>query len=131
MSKDIKSKIEDALFNFYLEADKDTITNILQEDIPNYDDYTKKKKRLVFLANAAVKQKRNDRLLNLASQFQEAIIQNVGRPIAMLKSLIQTNPAFSMYRNLNTLSKEDIIEIIKDKNLVELIEQLEESDEVD
>jgi len=46
----------------------------------------------------------------------------------MLKQLIQEKTSFALYRNLDKLSNEDIIEIIKDKNLVELLEQLEEND---
>ena len=60
------------------------------------------------------------------NKFQEALINNIDKPVSILKQIIQGNPSLALYRNLDKFSKEDIIEIIKDKNLVELLEQLEE-----
>lgn len=128
MSNDIKNKINDALYNFYLEADKDIINDSLKSDIQNLDEYNKKKKKIIFLAKAKAQQKQNDYLKELVNKFKEAINENIEKPVAILKQLIQENPSFALYRNLDKLSNEDIIEIIKDKNLVELLEQLEEND---
>lgn len=126
MSDEIKNKIDDALFNFYLDADKDTIHDSLKDDIPDFEEYIKKKKRFIFLANANAKKQHNEYLLGLVNKFQEALIHNIDKPVSILKQIIQGNPSLALFRNLDKLSKEDIIEIIKDKNLVELLEQLEE-----
>lgn len=128
MSREIKNKIDDALFNFYLEADKDTIKDSLQENIQNLVEYEKMKKKILFQAKATANKRHNDSLLQLVSKFQEALIQKIEKPIAILKQLTQSNPSFALYKNLEKFSKEDIIEIIKDKNFVELIEQLEEDE---
>lgn len=128
MSREIKNKIDDALFNFYLEADKGTIKESLQENIKNFVEYEKKKKRFLFLAKATANRKHNESLLELVSKFQEALLLNIEKPITILKQIVQSNPSFSLYRNLDKISKEDIIEIIRDKNFVELIEQLEEDE---
>lgn len=128
MSNEIKNKINEALYNFYLEADKDIIIDSLKGDIQNLDEYNKKKKQIIFLAKAKAQQKQNDYLKELVNKFKEAINENIEKPVAILKQLIQDKPSFALYRNLDKLSKEDIIEIIKDKNLVELLEQLEEND---
>jgi folylpolyglutamate synthase/dihydropteroate synthase len=128
MKNNVNDKINDALFNFYLEADKDTINNSLKEDIQNLDEYNKKKKQIVFLFKATANKKHNEHLLALANKFQEAILSNIEKPVSMLKQFIQGNASLSLYRNLDKLSKEDIIEIIKDKNLVQLLEQLEENE---
>jgi len=128
MSREIQNKIDDALFNFYLEADKDIIKDSLQENIQNLVEYEKKKKRILFLAKATANKRHNETLLQLVSKFQEALLLNIEKPIAILKQLVQGNPSFALYRNLDKISKEDIIEIIKDKNFVELIEQLEEDE---
>lgn len=128
MSNEIKNKINDALYNFYLEADKDIIKDSLKRDIQNLDEYNKKKKQIIFLAQAKAKQKHNEYLLALANKFQEAVLHNIEKPVAILKQLIQGNASLALYRNLDKLSKDDIIEIIKDKNLVELLEQLENND---
>ena len=57
MSNDIKNKINEALYNFYLEADKDIINDSLKSDIQNLDEYNKKKKKIIFLAKAKAQQK--------------------------------------------------------------------------
>jgi hypothetical protein len=128
MSREIKNKIDDALFNFYLVADKDTIKDSLQENIKNLVEYEKKKKKILFLAKATANKRHNESLLQLVSKFQEALLMNIEKPLAILKQIVQGNPSFALYRNLDKISKEDIIEIIKDKNFVELIEQLEEDE---
>lgn len=128
MSKEIKNKIDDALFSFYLEADKDTINDLLKDDIQNLDEYNKKKKKIIFFAKAKANKKHNEYLLELASKFQELVLLNIEKPVAILKQLIQENSSLALYRNLDKLTKEDIIEIIKDKNLVQLLEQLEKND---
>jgi hypothetical protein len=128
MSNDIKNKINEALFNFYLEADKETIKDSLKDDIGNLEEYNKKKKQIIFLAKAKAKKQHNEYLLQLVDKFQEAILSNIEKPVAILKQIIQRNGSLALYSNLDKLSKEDIVEIIKDKNLVELLEQLETND---
>ncbi len=128
MSNEINNKINEALYNFYLEADKEIINDLLKDDIQNLDEYNKKKKQIIFFAKAKANKKHNDYLLELAAKFKEAILLNIEKPVVILKQFIQENASFALYRNLDKLSKEDIIEIIKDKNLVQLLEQLEEND---
>lgn len=128
MNNEIKSKIDLALFNFYLEADRETINDSLKEDIQNLADYTKKKKQIIFFSKAISNKKHNEYLLKLANKFQDAILQNIEKPVSILKQLIYGNASFALYRNLDKLSKEDIMEIIKDRNLVELLEQLDDNE---
>jgi len=128
MNNEIKSKIDLALFNFYLEADRETINDLLKEDIQNLDDYTKKKRQIIFLSKAITIKKHNEFLLELASKFQDAILQNIEKPVSILKQLIQSNASFALYSNLDKLSREDILEIIKDKNLVDLLEKLDKNE---
>lgn len=128
MKNKIENIIDDALLSFYLDADKETIEASLIDNKLNNEEYARKKKRIIFLAKAAANKSQNDYLLQLANRFQEAVQANVERPIALLKQLIQDNPSFAFYRNLDKLSKEDIMEIIKDKNLVDLLEQLEQDE---
>lgn len=125
MSNNIKNRIDDALIAFYKEVDKDALADMLKDDVSDIDAYNKKKKQLVFLARAKAQKERNDNLLKLVSKFQQAIEANVEKPVAMLKQFIQGNASLALYRNLDKLSKEDIIEIIKDQNFVQLIEELE------
>jgi len=128
MNNGIKNKIDEALFNFYLEADKDTIKDSLKSDIQDMGEYEKKKKQIIFLARATAKKKHNEYLLALAEKFEQALLLNIEKPIAILKQLIQGNKSLALHRNLDKLSKEEIIEIIKDRNLVQLLEQLDENE---
>ena len=48
MSNEIKIKLGEALYHFYLEADKDTIKDSLKDDIQDMAEYEKKKKRIIF-----------------------------------------------------------------------------------
>jgi hypothetical protein len=128
MSKNIINIVDDALFNFYLEADKETISEILKEEISNPDEYSKRKKQLLFHFKATSNKKQNDYLLSIAEKFMVGIEQNIERPLAILKQIIFGNSSLALYRNLDKLSKEDIFEIIRDKNFVELLEQLEEDE---
>lgn len=125
MSKEIKNKVDDALFNYYQEAEQDAIREALREDVGDLDAYDKQKKRILFLATAKAKKKHNENLLELASKFFEGIQLKSERPVALLKELIQSNATPSLYRNLDKLTKENIAEIIRDKNLIELLEQLD------
>ncbi|MBK1439976.1 hypothetical protein JHJ32_08270 [Parapedobacter sp. ISTM3] len=128
MSNKIKEKIDDALLAFYKEVDKDVIDEMLNEHIPNIDEFDRKKKQIIFLAKAKAQKQRNDNLLNLVNKFQEAIESNIEKPVAMLKQFIQGNASLALYRNLDKLSKEDIITIIKDQNLVQILEELEDDE---
>ena len=128
MSDEISNKVEEALFNFYLEADKETIKDSLKIDIQDLDEYEKKKRKIIFFAKATANKKHNDYLLVLADKFEQALLLNIERPIALLNQLIHGNASFALHHNLDKLSKEEIIEIIKDKNLVELLEQLDDNE---
>ena len=128
MSNNIKDRIDDALIAFYKEVDKDALGDMLKEDVSDINAYNRKKKQLVFLARAKAQKERNDNLLKLVGKFQQAIEANIEKPVAMLKQLIQRNASLALYRNLDKLSKEDIIEIIKDQNFVKLIEELEDDE---
>src|SRR5690554_2894373 len=125
MSNNIKDRIDDALIAFYKEVDKDALVDMLKDDVSDINAYNRKKKQLVFLARAKAQKERNDNLLKLVGKFQQAIEANIEKPVAMLKQFIQGNASLALYRNLDKLSKEDIIEIIKDQNFVQLIEELE------
>lgn len=131
MSKELNKKIEEALYNFYKEADKEIVINSLKEDIKDYDAYERKKRQIIFKAKATLNKKKNDNLLALVKKIQEGIERKIDKPITLLKQIIEKDPSLALYRNLDNLSKEDIIEIIKDKNFVDLLEELDENDPKD
>lgn len=128
MSKNMKNNVEDAMLCFYKEADKKLIDDLLNEHIDDPDGYSKKKKQIMFLAMAKVKNKRNEEIQVIVRKFQEALASNIEKPVAMLKKIIQGNPSFALYRSLEKLSNDDLVEIIKDQNLIQLIEELEKDE---
>lgn len=50
----IKSTVDDAMLNFYLEADKDTIAETLQE-VGDTDSYKEKRDKLISIIRAKAK----------------------------------------------------------------------------
>lgn len=128
MNNELQNKIDEALFKFYLEADSDTIQDLLRENIQSEAEYQKKINKFLFMAKATAKKRNNEQLLVLINKFQDALSKNIEKPISMLRQLIQDNPSFVLYNNLDKLSRENVIDIIKDKNLSELIDQLKEDE---
>lgn len=126
MNTTVNKKIEDALLDFYLEADKDIIEEILQEDVGDIEEYKKKRNKLLFMLKAKAKKQANDALIEkVLNYFEDAIHKNTAKPIAYLKQLMSKNQSLALYHNFDKLSKEDILLIIKDKNLIDIIEQIE------
>ncbi len=86
-------------------------------------------KRESFKLKAMINIKKDENLLEKALNLLEnAIQENIEKPINYLKGIIQSNQFQVQYRNLDKLTKEEIIDIIKDQNLLELIEKLEDED---
>lgn len=127
MSK-TKNKIHDALINYYIEASDDIIQDELKDSITNKQEYDLKKdkllKKIAFLSKAREQHQKNELLLIVAKRFEEELMKNTERPFAMLKQLLGSNQALALNKNLKNLTKEEIVEIIKDKNLVEILERL-------
>ncbi|PZV82286.1 hypothetical protein CLV31_109147 [Algoriphagus aquaeductus] len=128
MNSDINNKIDDALLTFYKEADRLVIDELLSERVSDNLEYEKRKRQIVFKINALAQKERNNRLLEVVDKFKAALDKGIEKPVAMLNQLMQGNPTPALYRNLKRLSKEDLIEIIKDKNLIKILEELEENE---
>jgi hypothetical protein len=82
------------------------------------------------LLKSQINEQKDFKLLEKASlMLNEAIKENIEKPISYLKSLIQNNQFKVQYRNLENLSLDEIKEIIKDQNLLELLEKLDNESE--
>lgn len=68
MNKTVNKKIEDALLDFYLEADKNIIEEIIQEDINDIEEYKKKRNKLLFMIKAKAKKQANDALIRYKNE---------------------------------------------------------------
>ncbi len=126
----IENIIDEGITHFVLEADGKTMKDALSELLPDIGAYEQKKakfkKELDFLMKAQDNQKKNDILMEVAKRFEDALLKGTEKPVAMLKQLIGTNQAFALNKGLENLTKEEIIQIIKDKNLIELLNKLDE-----
>lgn len=130
MSEKIKKNIRDAEISFFMEADPQYIREILQETMPDMNKYTKKKDltmaKIKFLAKATANKQRDNELLKIANGFKDAIEKNIDRPLQFLKTLMSQKLAATFNSSLDKLSQEEIIELIKDQNLVNLLDQLDQ-----
>lgn len=84
-------------------------------------------KQLKFKLRSAINKEKNENLLLKATEsFQDAINKGLEKPIAYLNNLIRENQLVVQYNKLDKLSSDEIKEIIKDQNLIEIIELLED-----
>ncbi|MCK0145827.1 hypothetical protein MWU78_09245 [Arenibacter sp. F26102] len=92
----------------------------------NLERQNKLIKQLKFKLRSSINEEKYDALLIRASQsFQDAISKGLDKPVAYLNTLIKENRIAVQYNNLDKLSSDEIREIIKDQNLIEIIELLE------
>lgn len=130
MKNSIIKKIDKVIISQALENDFDSIDSeleILGYSIDEINAFSQKTyKRQSFLLKGLLNKQKDINLLEKASLLiHKAIEENVDRPISYLKSLIQNNQFQVQYRNLENLTIDEIKEIIKDQNLLELLEKLE------
>lgn len=130
MKNNVIKKIDDAIISQIIEGDSSVYDDILKEqgfninDIENYAN--KNFRRHSFLLKGIINKQKDSVLLEKASTLlHDAIVKNIDKPICYLKNLIANNQFQIQYRNLDNLDIEEIKEIIKDQNLLELLEQLE------
>ena len=126
----LKNNIDKGITEFYLNLDVDIIKESLKDDgvdVLNEDEKISKfSKRIKFMNKAMVVKEKTDNLLDtIVSKFQEAIEKNIDKPIASLKKLIENKELSVQFRNLDKLTEEEIKEIIKGKNLVDLMDELD------
>lgn len=124
-----KTIISQALENDFSAIDAELVA--LGYDIDEINNFSEKNyKKQSFLLKGMINKQKDINLLERASQkLQQAIEENINRPVSYLKSLIQNNQFQVQYRNLENLTIDEIKEIIKDQNLLELIENLENEDQ--
>lgn len=133
MKNNFIKKIDKAIINQSLENDFTAIDAELESlgySIDEINDFSEKMyKRQSFLLKGMINKQKDSNLLERASHMlQKAIEENIDKPISYLKSLIQNNQFQVQYRNLENLTIDEIKEIIKDQNLLELLEKLENED---
>lgn len=131
--------------NIIKDIDKAIISKLCNEGSDFLDDYLiedgydlgeikslsdKKFKQFSFQLKAKANLEKDQNLLKRVSdQFLDAIEKNLDKPIAYLNELLKNNSLSIQYRNLDKLGVDEIKNIIRDQNLLEILELLEEEDE--
>lgn len=133
MKNNFIKKIDKTIIIHTLESDFTALDAELEslgysiDEINNFSE--KMYKRQSFLLKGMINKQKDTNLLERASLLlQKAIEENIDKPVSYLKSLIQNNQFQVQYRNLESLTNDEIKEIIKDQNLLELLEKLENED---
>lgn len=126
----LEDNIEKGITEFYLNSDINLIKKSLEEegvDVSFEDiEINKFVNRLKFTQTALVAQKSNKLLIDrIVEKFQDAINRNIEKPISTLKNLVETKQMSVQFRNLDKLNADEIREIIKGKNLVDLMDELD------
>jgi hypothetical protein len=127
----LKEIINNGIIEAHLSADITVIRKSLLDygvDLSiNAERQTKLVKQLQFKLKAVITEEKDVALMRIAVEsFQEAISKGLEKPIAYLNNLISENRLAVQYSNLEKLDEEEIKQIIKDQNLIEIIELLEE-----
>lgn len=134
MNNKIIKKIDETIVSNALDGDFVAIDSELKSlgyNIEEINTYSEKiYRRQSFRLKGIISKQRDTKLLERASQLlHKSIEDNVDKPISYLKSIIANNQFNVQYRNLENLTIEEIKEIIKDQNLLELLERLENEDQ--
>jgi len=130
MKSNFIKKIDTVIINQTLVDDFTSLDAELESLGYNIDDINrfseKMYKRQSFLLTGMINKQKDANLLEKAALlFHKAVEEKIDKPVNYLKSLIQNNRFQIQYRNLENLSNDEIKEIIKDQNLLELLEKLE------
>ncbi|SDT96485.1 hypothetical protein SAMN04487762_0950 [Polaribacter sp. Hel1_33_78] len=126
----LKNIIDKGITENYLYSNINDIRQNLSDYGVNLVDNRKRQnkmiKQLKFKLRSTINKEKYDNLLLKATEsFQEAINKGLEKPIAYLNNLIRENQLVVQYNKLDKLSPDEIKEIIKDQNLIEIIELLE------
>ncbi|MBI6118866.1 hypothetical protein [Salegentibacter maritimus] len=126
----LKEKINKGITESYLNSDIEDVRESLSNYGVDLDKNAKRQNKLIkqlkFKLRSSLNEEKYDLLLNKATEsFQDAIDKGLEKPVAYLNSLIRENRVRVQYNKLEKLSTDEIKEIIKDQNLIEIIELLE------
>jgi len=134
MANKLINKIDEYIANSIMEGNIEIIDTFLEENNYNISEIEKLSeknyKKLSFKIKGIINAQKDEILLEkVANIFQEAINKNIEKPISFLKNLLANRDYAFHYRNLENLSRNEIKEIIKDHNLLEILEKLDEDEE--
>jgi|TARA_R110002033_G_scaffold158028_2_gene194171 hypothetical protein len=127
----LKKTIKESLNNFNEAIPNDLVRKQLEADGVDWNEHDllqdKFIKQLTFKLNAKANKEKQERMLERASNFfKDALNKGLDKPIAYMNNLINTNQLQTQFSRLEKMSEEQIKDVIKDQNLIEILEMLEE-----
>ena len=134
MKNELIDKMNEFILSSLKEGDSSAFDSFLENNGYNLDDINevaeKSYKKLSFTIKGQLQLEKDESLLERAvNYFKDALNKNLEKPISYLRNLVDTNQLAFQHRNLDKLSADEIKEIIKDHNLLEILEELEGEDE--
>lgn len=135
MKKELLNKMDEFILSSIKDSDSSTIDSFLEEcgyDLSDIEKIADKSyKKTSFSIKGQMNSQKDEILLEKAVKyFQEAIDKNIEKPISYLRNLVASNQLAFQHRNLDKLSHDEIKSIIKDHNLLEILENLENDEEL-
>lgn len=132
--KPIIRNIDQSFIDFLESGDDDFINSYLVENGENLPKLEERGdqlyKRISFISKATRQSKEFEALLlKVVYKFKDAINKNQEKPLATLRQILQDNPQAIRARNLDKLDEEDIKELIKGFNLVEILNTLKQQED--
>ena len=126
----VQNRINDLILSEIKNGDIELADELLAiggYNLNEINTYTDKiHKQQSFLIKGILNKQKDDELLQKAALLIDDAIKNkIQKPITYLNTLVKQNKFAVQYRNLDKLNTEEIIEIIKDQNLLEILENLE------
>ena len=129
----LKKTIKESLNNFEKAIPDDLVRKQLEAEGVDLDEQSllqdKFIRQLTFkLKSKSTKEKYDIMLEKASTYFKDALSKGLDRPIAYMNELIRTNNLQTQFSKLDKLSEEQIKDIIKDQNLIEILEMIEDEE---
>ena len=127
----LKKTIKESLIIFEKAIPDDLVRKQLEAEGVDLDKQSQLQdkfiKQLTFkLKSKSNKEKQEQMLEKVSTFFKDALTKGLDRPIAYMNDLVKTNQLQTQFSRLEKMSEEQIKDIIKDQNLIEILEMLEE-----
>lgn len=130
----LKKIVKESLENFDIAIPDDLVRKQLEMEGVDLNEQSLSQDKFIKQLTFRLKSKstvlKNDSMLDKASNyFKDALTKGLDKPIAYMNNLIQTNQLQTQFSRLEKMSEEQIKDIIKDQNLIEILEMLEKESE--
>ncbi|SHG25066.1 hypothetical protein SAMN05444483_10752 [Salegentibacter echinorum] len=129
----LKKTVKKSLDNFDKAIPDDLVKKQLELEGVDLDEQSSSQdkfiKQLTFKLKSKSTTVKYDRMLEKASNyFKDALTKGLDKPISYMNELMRTNNLQTQFNRLDKLSEDQIKDIIKDQNLIEILEMLEDEE---